>query len=296
MTGTTFKTLLAMRLGSTLPETLTYIQTTKNSSSDNMRKIFQRIEKNNYLPSGTAGHGFSGYFQTNMNKPASIGQPVLGIVQAIAQNFSVSTAQADITASMGADANFLDPKRDWKNGIWGLPTHTKANGERYSSRDYIKDTIDKKFALTLSVNSLATRVLFENTTSCGGKPRATGVEFLQGKSLYKADARYVQGSKGTLKTAIARKEVIISGGAFNTPQILSESKALQVTDTRDTLTPYLLLQCYPASVQKPNSTSSKSPFSSTHPAWAKTCRTTKKCPSSGKSLAKPPAASPNPSS
>lgn len=88
------------------------------SSSDNMRKIFQRIEKNNYLPKGTAGHGFDGYFQTNMNKPASIGQPVLGIIQAIAANFSKPTDAASITSSMGTDANFLDPKRDWTNGIW----------------------------------------------------------------------------------------------------------------------------------------------------------------------------------
>ncbi|KAH8724244.1 choline dehydrogenase [Phaeosphaeriaceae sp. PMI808] len=189
-------------------------------SSDNMRKIFQRIEKNNYLPAGTAGHGFNGYFQTNMNKPTSVGQPVLGIMQAIAQNFSLSTSQSDITALMQSDANFLDPKRDWKTGIWGLPVHAKANNARYSSRDYIKETVDGKFPLTLSLNSLATRVLFSNSTSCGGKPRATGVEFLQGKSIYKADSRYKEGTKGVLKTAIARKEVIISGGTFNTPQLL----------------------------------------------------------------------------
>ncbi|KAF2477386.1 alcohol oxidase [Lindgomyces ingoldianus] len=190
-------------------------------TADKMRNIFQRIEHNNYLPKGTAGHGFDGYFQTNMNKPASIGQPVLGIISAIAQNFSKSTGQAQITTMMGDDANYLDPKRDWTTGIWGLPTHTKSNGERFSSRDYIKDTINAKFPLTLSMNSLATRVLFDkNSTACGGKPRATGVEFLQGKSLYKADARYVDGTKGTLKTATARKEVIVSGGTFNTPQLL----------------------------------------------------------------------------
>ncbi|KAF2819333.1 choline dehydrogenase [Ophiobolus disseminans] len=189
-------------------------------SSDNMHKIFERIEKNNYLPAGTAGHGFNGYFQVNMNKPTSIGQPVLGIMQAIAANFSLSTAQADITKLMGTDANFPDPKRDWTTGVWGLPVHAKSNGERYSSRDYIKDTIDKKFPLTLSLNSLATRVLFTPDTSCGGKPRATGVEFLQGKSIYRADSRYKDGAKGTLKTATARKEVILSGGTFNTPQLL----------------------------------------------------------------------------
>lgn len=187
-----------------------------------MRKIFERIEKNNYLPVGTAGHGFNGYFQTNMNKPTSIGQPVTGIIQAIAQNFSISTKQSDLVTLMGSDANFLDPKRDFKTGIWGLPIHGKANGERYSSRDYIQDTINKKFPLKLSLNSLATRVLFSNSTSCGGKPKATGVEFLQGKSIYKADSRYQNGAKGVLKTAVARKEVILSGGTFNTPQLLSE--------------------------------------------------------------------------
>jgi choline dehydrogenase len=190
-------------------------------SADNMRKIFERIEKNNYLPKGTAGHGFNGYFQTNMNKPASIGQPVLGIAQAIAQNFSYSTAQADILTRMGSDANYLDPQRDWTTGIFGLPQHTKANGDRYSSRDYIQDTLQKKFPLKLSTTSLATRVLFDlNSTSCGGVPRATGIEYLQGKSIYKADARYSPSNKGTLKTATARKEVILSGGTFNTPQLL----------------------------------------------------------------------------
>lgn len=189
-------------------------------NSDNMRKIFQRIEKNNYLPKGTAGHGFDGYFQTGLNKPASIGQPALGIVQAIAQNFSLPTTQSDIVSRMGSDANYLDPQRDWTTGIWGLPMHMKATGDRYSSRDYIQETIQQKFPLTLSINSLATKVLFDNSTSCGGQPRATGVEFLQGKSIYKADPRYSSSVKGTRKTATARKEVIVSGGTFNTPQIL----------------------------------------------------------------------------
>lgn len=200
-----------------------YIQNVTGDESwnaGNMRKIFQRIEKSHYLPQGTAGHGFNGYFQTNMNKPTSLGQPALGVMQAIASNLSLSTSQADITTMMGSDANFLDPQRDYKTGIWGLPVHQKANGQRFAARDYIQETINAKFPLTLSINSLATRVLFDNGTSCGSTPRATGVEYLQGKSLYKADARYTSSNKGTLKTARARKEVIVAGGAFNSPQLL----------------------------------------------------------------------------
>ncbi|KAF2015436.1 GMC oxidoreductase [Aaosphaeria arxii CBS 175.79] len=191
-------------------------------SADKMRKIFERLEKNNYLPAGTAGHGFNGYFQTNMNKPGTVGQPVLGIMQAIAANLSKPTDAASISSMMGGDANFLDAKRDWTNGIWGLPMHQRSNGQRYSSRDYIQETIQNKFPLTLSINSLATKVLFtpSDTTTCGGQPRATGIQFLQGKSLYKADARYTDSNKGTVKTATARKEVILSGGTFNTPQLL----------------------------------------------------------------------------
>lgn len=185
-----------------------------------MRGIFERIERNNYVPNGTAGHGFDGYFQTFMPKQSSLGQPALGIMQAITQNLSFPTTEADIVARMSSDANYLDPQRDWTTGIWGLPRHQYASGDRYSSRDYIEDTIQKKNPLTLSMNSLATRVLFTNGTSCGGQPRATGVEFLLGKSIYKADARFSASNKGALKTAIARKEVIVSGGAFNTPQIL----------------------------------------------------------------------------
>ncbi|CAI6332089.1 unnamed protein product [Periconia digitata] len=188
-------------------------------SADNMRKIFERIEKTHYLPNGTAGHGFDGYFETNLKKTESLTQPVLGVIQAVAENFSVPTAESEIVDRMESDANFLDPKRDWTTGIFGLPFHQKANGDRYSSRDYIQDTLAGKFPLTLSTDSLATRVLF-NKTACGGEPRANGIEYLQGKSLYKADARYTSSSNGTLKTAIARKEVIISGGTFNTPQLL----------------------------------------------------------------------------
>ena len=30
-----------------------------------MRKLFQRLEHNNYLPKNASGHGFDGYFQTS---------------------------------------------------------------------------------------------------------------------------------------------------------------------------------------------------------------------------------------
>jgi choline dehydrogenase len=186
-------------------------------SPTNMRNVFMKIEHNNYLTRGTPGHGFDGFFQTMMTKPSSVQNPGLAALNAAAASFNAQSSQ--LTALLSTDPNVLDPNRDQATGIFGLPSHTRANGQRYSSRDYILDTINGKFPLTLSMNSLATRILF-NTTGCGTKPRATGIEYLTGKSLYKADPRYNTNNKGTLTQATAKKEVIVSGGAFNTPQIL----------------------------------------------------------------------------
>ncbi|KAF4637079.1 hypothetical protein G7Y89_g982 [Cudoniella acicularis] len=190
----------------------------KSWSAANMRKIFMQIEHNNYLPKNTSGHGFDGYFQVGLEKPNKLQNPGLQVVQAIAA--SLGKDPSKVLDMVKTDPNGDDPKRDQTEGIFGLPRHVKPNFERFSARDYIVDTLNAKFPLTLQMNALATRVLFGNSTKCGAKPRATGVEYLQGTSLYKGDSRYVSSNKGVLKQAIARKEVIISGGAFNSPQLL----------------------------------------------------------------------------
>ena len=71
-------------------------------------------------------------------------------------------------------------------------------------------------------NSLVTKVLFENGGG-GDKPRAYGVEYLKGESLYAADPRYDASKEGEVKKVTASREVIVAGGTFNTPQILKLS-------------------------------------------------------------------------
>src|SRR3569833_1962990 len=200
-----------------------------------MRKIFQRIEHNNYLPNGTAGHGFSGYFQASLTPVTDIGQPTRAVFEAMAKSLGLDPAK--LVDYSNTDANMADPKRDETQGIFGVPIHRYANGSRFSSRSYVQDTVKEGFPLTLSMNSLATRILWSNATKPGGKPRATGVEFLQGKAVYKADRRWTPENKGTPKQIYAKREVILSGGAFNTPQLLklrgvgpaAELKQLNIT-------------------------------------------------------------------
>src|SRR3954471_7438619 len=81
-------------------------------------------------------------------------------------------------------------------GIYQL---TQKNGERCSAaRAYIHPHMASRANLRVEIQAHATRILFE------GK-RAVGVEYRQGKEL---------------KQIRARREVIVSSGAFQTPQLL----------------------------------------------------------------------------
>jgi choline dehydrogenase len=127
------------------------------------------------------------------------------------------------------DINNNSPARDTTQGLFGLPSHSTEFWRRFSARDIILATLNatrpdgsRKYPLTLKVNSLATRILFDKTRA--NKPRATGVEYLQGQSLYSGDPRFdAAAATGTPRRARARKEVIVSGGVFNTPQLLQLS-------------------------------------------------------------------------
>ncbi|KAK5659848.1 hypothetical protein OQA88_13311 [Cercophora sp. LCS_1] len=193
--------------------------------ANKMRQIFERIEKNLYLPPGTPGHGFNGYLKINGND-GSIWDNNPELVETLKPMVaSVGDNPAQILPMFTRDLNNNSPNRDTTQGLFGLPFHVNQTWGRFSARNIILDTLNAKkpngspkYRLTLKTNSLATRVLFE--TKPNKKPRAIGIEYLQGQSLYGADPRSNPSATGTTRQAFARKEVILSAGVFNTPQLL----------------------------------------------------------------------------
>lgn len=187
-----------------------------------MKAIFARIEKNNYAEPGSPGHGFDGWFNTFMGSMAqgSFGGGLTGngVMEAYRTDLNLTDwSMADL---LTRDPNEMTPDRDQTESIYGQVNHQFANGQRYSSRHYIQDTVVGGAPLTVSLTSLATKVLFDTSGECGEVPRAVGVEYLQGKSLYAGDSRRQAGATGERKVVKARREVIVSGGAFNSPQLL----------------------------------------------------------------------------
>ncbi|KAI1186224.1 hypothetical protein F5B17DRAFT_404881 [Nemania serpens] len=192
-----------------------------------MHQIFTNIEHNNYMPKNTTGHGFDGFFQTVMSAKVQAQRgPLKGnkVMDAYAADLNLTLPMNDL---LQRDPNELSASRDTTSSIYGLVQHQFNGGRRYSSRDYIQEAQkNTSIPLIVSLNSLAIRILFDTTASskCGssaaGTPRATGIEYLEGKSIYAADSRRAANSTGIKKTVIAKREVIISGGAFNSPQLL----------------------------------------------------------------------------
>lgn len=89
---------------------------------------------------------------------------------------------------------------------------TTAGHQRVGVRERLLDVARRwPDRLVIETDALVTRVLFDGT-------RAVGVEYRKGARLYRAHPRPATG--GETVQATARREVILAGGAFNTPQLL----------------------------------------------------------------------------
>lgn len=114
-------------------------------------------------------------------------------------------------------------ERDFKEGIYQIPLAIK-NGKRNGTREYLLETARKyPDKLTIKTGCLASKILFAPERDADGKLKAIGIEFLEGKHLYAADPQAKNENASQKHRALASREVIISAGAYNTPQLLKLS-------------------------------------------------------------------------
>ncbi|KAH9227683.1 GMC oxidoreductase [Colletotrichum gloeosporioides 23] len=206
--------------------------------ADKMREYYKKLEKCHYLPGGldSSVHGYDGWLETQTTPAILIVEDpkVLSLVLAAATTMGKNILGKIITTVTGlleilvVDVNNDAPSRDKNDDIYQIPLAMKdPSFTRSSPRDFIYDVYtaknadgSKKYKLDLALNTLVTKINFDES---GAKPRATGVEYLYGKSLYRADPRAAKEDGGIPGRVFASKEVIVSAGVFNTPQLLKLS-------------------------------------------------------------------------
>jgi choline dehydrogenase len=195
-------------------------------SSTRMRTYFERLERCEYRPRWKdllhdwSGHGYGGWLPTSEANPRlALEDPQLvEIVLAAAKSVGGEGLARDILNGL-LDPNDARANAHRREGLFLTPLAV-SGGRRYGTRDYLLATArEHPDRLVLLTDALATRVLFEGT-------RAVGVEYLDEAHAYRADPNAARpGSPWPslaprLRTARAQREVIVCGGAFNSPQLL----------------------------------------------------------------------------
>jgi choline dehydrogenase-like flavoprotein len=142
------------------------------------------------------------------------------------KSFLVGTLVRDL------DLNDAETMRYSPEGVALVPLGVNQDGVRRGPREWLLETVgavakDRSgFAgqLHIVTGVLARRILFD----CGESdraPRAIGVEFQRGYHLYQASPECGSSPRGdpVIGRYFARREIIVAGGAFNSPQLLMHS-------------------------------------------------------------------------
>jgi len=196
-------------------------------SPDAMRRHFERLENCRYRPLprwlsklgiNPSAHGWKGWLHTEKAVPVS----------ALNEGDLFRTVSCYAEEALALSGNFFNTIqgffKSWADpndrrfaqgnfsGVCYTPLSTRNHG-RMGTRERIVEALDKCPGLKLQTNALASRVLLNENN------RAIGVEYLSGERLYRAHSNPNAGD-GQLQQAHASREVILAGGAFNSPQLL----------------------------------------------------------------------------
>ncbi|HEX2079680.1 MAG TPA: GMC family oxidoreductase [Longimicrobium sp.] len=195
-----------------------------------MRSYFQRLENCHHRPGwrllakltgiNPTRHGFGGWLHTEVAIPDAVLRDralvrfIIDTAAAEAEDIGTPLAERIRWDLLGEG----DPN-DWRlvegdsTGLRYTPLATRDHA-RNGTRERVLDVAARyPDRLTVELDALATRVLLDDGN------RAVGVEYLKGARLYRAFLPTGTGP-GETRTALASREVILAGGAYNTPQLL----------------------------------------------------------------------------
>lgn len=197
-------------------------------SSGRMRKYFQLIENCHHRPVhrwlsrlgfNPTRHGFKGWLSTQKAIPM-VSLSNVDLIETLLK--STAAAIEDIghieERARWLVEGMLDPN-DWRTdkensfGIRYMPL-TTSNHARTGARERLLGVQAKHPRhLRIELDALVTSVVFDDNN------RAIGVRYLKGKRLYRAHPN-AEIAQGDARALYASREVILAGGAFNTPQLL----------------------------------------------------------------------------
>lgn len=197
-------------------------------SAASMRQYFERLENCRHRPVyrwlarlgiNPTRHGWNGWLPTETSIPFE------ALSDRRLRRVVIEAALAAIAYAPNLRQRFrwflkgaFDPN-DWRlvqdnaAGLRYLPL-TTAGHRRYGTRERVLDVASRfPDRLTISLDTLATRVLLDENRC------ARGVEYRKGARLFRAHLAPGSGP-GETGTVYASREVILCGGAFNTPHLL----------------------------------------------------------------------------
>ncbi|HWM69783.1 MAG TPA: GMC oxidoreductase [Steroidobacteraceae bacterium] len=196
-------------------------------------KLVKFINPRWVLDSG--GHGFKGWQKTNFIDPELILNiagddrtfrkvlldALLFLLTRTGQLRALLWSLLRLQLVQFLDPNFGVSREDRGGRAAFIPIATNGN-QRFSLRErLIAVAEDHPDRLVILKQALATRLIFRKDPNEPRVPRAVGVEVERGPNLYEASPLHAAAtaSAGTLQV-FARHEIVVAGGAFNTPQLL----------------------------------------------------------------------------
>ena len=203
--------------------------------AQNMRRYFHRIDNCRYRPFwrllsqltgnrlNPTGHGWSGWLHSDLPMPRKAfgDRALVRMIEETVHSDLWPSTKGSIASWLARLVRFVtgdsDPndrrlqRKDISEGLCMIPLSTYA-GQRRGTRERVLDAM-RGHGLKVEFDALAARVLLN------ADKRATGVEYLKGKNLYRASPNASR-EMGVQRRAHAAREVILAGGAFNSPQLL----------------------------------------------------------------------------